>query len=469
MTTIHRISDGRVLACTKGAPRELLGLCRAVRLDGEVRTLVPGLRRTITAALDRLAAEGLRVLGVAERELPVSHEYAVGEVERDLTFLGLVGLMDPPRPEVPGAIQLCRRAGIRAIMITGDYGVTALAVGRRIGLIRDGTAKAIEGAELQQMSDDDLRTILSEEQVVFSRMTPEQKLRIVTVLKEMGEIVAVTGDGVNDAPALKKADIGIAMGQRGTDVAREAADMVLLDDNFASIVTAVEEGRAAYANIKKFVTYIFASNVPEMIPFLAFVLFRIPLPLTVMQILAVDLGTDLVPALALGAEPPEPGIMDRPPRPRDTRLLDLPLFLRAYGFLGAMEAAMAMAGFFSIYLIYGWRPGMELPASGPLYIEATTMTLASIVFAQIGNVFACRTERGSALRAGLLSNRLVLIGIGVEVGLLTLFMYLPPLQRVFGVSPIHPHAWGVLLVFPLFLFFAEEARKLAVRRVWRAA
>jgi len=468
MTTIHRVPTGGVVAFTKGAPRELLGLCRAIRLGGEIGPLLPDLRREIAAALDRLAGEGLRVLAAAEREVPEIPKYAAEEVERDLTFLGLIGLMDPPRPEVPDAVALCRRAGIRVIMITGDYGVTALSVGRKIGLMREQAGRAITGGELQEMSDAELQELLKSEEVVFARMTPEQKLRIVTVLQAMGEIVAVTGDGVNDAPALKKADIGIAMGGRGTDVAREAADMVLLDDNFASIVAAVEEGRAVYANIKKFVTYIFASNVPEIVPFLAFVLLRIPLPLTVMQILAVDLGTDLVPALALGAEPPEPGVMDRPPRPRRQRLLDRRLLLRAYGFLGVLEAALCMAGFFSVYWIYGWRPGMELRASGPLYIEATTMTLASIVFAQIGNVFACRTERGSALRAGLLSNRLVLIGIGVEVGLLTLFMYLPPLQRVFGVSPIHPHAWGVLLVFPLLLFFAEEARKLAVRRVWRA-
>jgi Ca2+-transporting ATPase len=464
MTTIHRAPDGQVMAFTKGAPRELLGLCRTIRMAGETRLMSAVRRRQITAALDELAAEGLRVLAVAERELPALPEYAVDEVERDLTFLGLVGMMDPPRPEVPHAVELCRRAGIRVIMITGDYGVTALAVGRRIGLIRDGAARAIEGTELQQMSDDDLRAVLSEDQVVFSRMTPEQKLRVVTVLQERGEIIAVTGDGVNDAPALKKADIGIAMGQRGTDVAREAAAMVLLDDNFASIVAAVEEGRAVYANIKKFVTYIFASNVPEIVPFLAFVVFRIPLPLTVMQILAVDLGTDLVPALGLGAEPPEPGIMDRPPRPRGTRLLDRSLLLRAYGFLGALEAVACMAAFFSIYLIQGWRPGAPLAASGPLYVEATTMTLAAIVFAQVGNVFACRTERESTLKVGLLSNRLVLFGIVVELTLLILLMQSPVLQTVFGVTAIHPVGWAVLLIFPCLIFFAEEARKALVRR-----
>lgn len=464
MTTIHRAPDGKVVAFVKGAPRELLGLCQTARLDGEILTLVPDLRRRITAALDQLAGEGLRVLAVAERELPSLPEYAIDEVERDLTFLGLIGMMDPPRPEVPKAVQLCRRAGIRVIMITGDYGLTALALGRKIGLIRDDGAKVVEGVELQEMSDGELQELLREDQVVFARMTPEQKLRIVTALQAMGEIVAVTGDGVNDAPALKKADIGIAMGQRGTDVAREAADMVLLDDNFASIVAAVEEGRAVYANIKKFVTYIFASNVPEIVPFLAFVLFRIPLPLTVMQILAVDLGTDLVPALALGAEPPEPGIMDRPPRPRQRRLLDFRLLLRAYGFLGSLEALAAMAGFFFVYLLHGWRPGMELPSSGPLYIEATTMTLASIVFAQVGNVFACRTERESILKVGLLSNRLVLIGILVELLLLNLLMQIPLLQRIYGVSPLPLEAWGLLLLFPPFLLLAEEGRKALIRR-----
>jgi sodium/potassium-transporting ATPase subunit alpha len=224
-------------------------------------------------------------------------------------------------------------------MVTGDHGLTAAAIGREIGL-SDGGARVVTGAELDSLDDERLEALLDTKGVIFARVTPEHKLRLVEACQRKGDVVAVTGDGVNDAPALKRADIGVAMGITGTDVAREAADMVLTDDNFASIVAAIEEGRAVYDNVRKFVTYIFASNIPEIVPFIAFVLFRVPLPLTVMQILAVDPGTDLLPALALGAETPEPDVMRRPPRSRRERLLNLPTLLRAYGWLGMIEVSM---------------------------------------------------------------------------------------------------------------------------------
>ena len=240
-----------------------------------------------------------------------------------MTFLGLIGLQDPPRPEVPEAIRKCHDAGIRIIMITGDGSRTALAIARQIGLVQ-GTPLIIEGPAFNQMTDRELTEKLSAPEMIFARMTPKHKMRVVSILKDKGEVVAVTGDGVNDAPALKKADIGISMGITGTDVAKEASDMVLLDDNFATIVNAVEEGRTVYENIKKFITYIFASNIPEAVPYLAYILFKIPLPLTILQILAVDLGTDMLPALALGSEKPTPGIMKQPPRKLNERLLNFP-------------------------------------------------------------------------------------------------------------------------------------------------
>jgi magnesium-transporting ATPase (P-type) len=252
------------------------------------------------------------------------------------------------------------------------------------------------------------------------------------------------------------------MGETGTDVAREAADMVLADDNFASIVAAIEQGRAVYDNVRKFVTYIFASNMPEMVPFIAFVLFGIPLPLTVMQILAVDLGTDLVPALALGAEPPESDVMRRKPRARSERLLDLFTLLRAYGWLGMTEAILSLGGYFFAFWLSGWRPGMPMVATGATYITATTMTLGGIVACQVGNIFACRSNRQSVLQLGFASNPLVFVGIAYELTLLLLLLYAAPLMSAFGTGPLERNHWLLLAVFGPLLLFLEEIRK-AVR------
>jgi sodium/potassium-transporting ATPase subunit alpha len=263
---------------------------------------------------------------------------------------------------------------------------------------------------------------------------------------------------------LKRADIGIAMAIIGTDVAKEAADMILLDDNFASIVAAIEEGRAVFDNIRKFLTYILTSNVPELVPYLAYALARIPLPLTIMQILAVDLGTDMLPALALGAERPAPGVMLRPPRPRAERLLSWPLLARAYLFLGMLEAAAAMAAFFFVLGRGGWQYGDTLAATAPLYLAATTACFAAIVVAQIVNVFVCRDERRSAFERGMFGNRLILWGIAFEAGLAAVIIYTPVGNRIFGTAPLDAGAWLFMLPFALALLALEEARKWWVRR-----
>jgi magnesium-transporting ATPase (P-type) len=349
-------------------------------------------------------------------------------------------------------------------MITGDYGLTAEAIARKIGLVRSPTPRIVSGSEMVTLSQETLRRLVREPEVIFARVAPSDKLRVVQALKAQREIVAVTGDGVNDAPALKGADIGVAMGITGTDVAKEASSLILLDDNFATIVGAVEQGRAVYDNIRKFVTYIFASNVPELVPFLLFVFVGIPLPLTVLQILAVDLGTDLLPALALGAEPPEPDVMDRPPQAQQRPLLDRPLLLRAYGFLGVIETVAAMSGYFWVYLTHGWQWGFPLPESGPVYRLATTMTFACIVASQVGNAFATRTERTSVFSIGLFSNRLLLLGIVAEIALLAALSYVPVFHGVFNTAPMRPIDWAFLLIWPPLLLAAEEARKAVVRR-----
>ena len=368
----HAAAAATAIAYVKGAPKEVLALCTHLLRHGQTCPLDEAYRAQIIAANDAAARRGLRVLAVAQRSLPAGVMTSSPEtIEADLTFLGLVAMHDPPRPEVAAAVDTCHRAGIRIIMITGDYGLTAESIARRIGIIRGAQPRLVTGADLAAMHDDALKAALQDE-VICARMTPEQKLRVVTALQELGHVVAVTGDGVNDAPALKKADIGVAMGRVGTDVAKEAADMILTDDNFASIVHAVEEGRAVYANIRKFVTYILTSNTPEAVPFILFALSggRIPLALTVMQILAIDLGTDLVPALALGAEPPEPGVMEHPPRQLSEHVITRTLLVRAYAWLGVLQSLAAMVAFYALYWTHGyWGQWLDLPAHGPLTIR----------------------------------------------------------------------------------------------------
>jgi magnesium-transporting ATPase (P-type) len=470
MTTIQEI-NGRPVACVKGAPSEVLPRCIAMHCASDLLSPDGDWRTAAEATNDALARRGLRVLAIATRPLEgipsADPNPWVEEVERNLTLLGLVATEDPPRSEVPAAIADCRRAGIRVVMVTGDDGRTAAAIAREIGL-HDQEPAVITGAALERMTDQDLERQIASGAVLFARVTPEHKLRLVQAFQRQGHIVAVTGDGVNDAPALKRADIGVAMGITGTDVAREASDMVLADDNFASIVAAIEEGRAVYENVRKFLTYVLVSNVAEAVPFAAFILYRIPLPLTVMQVLAVDVGTDLFPALGLGTEPPEPGLMSRPPRSRHQRLLNAPTLLRTYCWLGAIEAVLALAGFFAAYWIAGWRPGQPMEEAGPLYLVATSMTFAGIVAAQIGNAFACRSARETVLRLGLTTNRALLIGIAIELGILLTLLYVPPIAVVFGMAPLDPRHWLLLAAFGPALLALEEGRKALVRRISRA-
>jgi magnesium-transporting ATPase (P-type) len=379
-------------------------------------------------------------------------------------------MLDPPHLEVSDAIARCRSAGIRVVMMTGDYGLTAESIARRVGLVTAPGVRIINGSDLDSLDDATLERVFDDD-VLFARVAPEHKLRVVEALQRRGDIVAVTGDGVNDAPALKKADIGVAMGRIGTDVAKEAADMVLLDDNFASIVNAVEEGRSVYANIKKFAGYIFTSNTPEAVPFIVFALSggQIPLALGVMHILAIDLGTDLVPALALGVEPPEPGGMERPPRRRDEHLVSKGMLLRSYGWLGPLQSLAVMAAFFFVYWTAGYAgQWFSLPDSGTLYQSATALALAAVVTTQIGNLFAHRTERHSIATVGWTTNRLVFTGIATELAVIAAIVYLPPLQALVGTMPFPAWQWLVVLAVAPLLLIADEARKALVRHSARS-
>ncbi len=474
MTTIHREID-REIALSNGAPREILQLCSHILVVGEFRPLDGLIRTEIMAENDNYARRALRVLAFARRDLPPrSGAYTAESVERDLTFLGLMAMMDPPRPEVEQAIQVFRQAGIRIVMITGDYGLTAESLARRVGMVTSTNPVIVTGAELDILSEPALQQLLDKE-IIFARMAPDHKLRLVSAYQTRGEVVAVTGDGVNDAPALRKADVGIAMGVIGTDVAKEAADIILTNDNFGSLVAAIEEGRAIYDNIRKFITYIFASNIPEVLPFLLTGAIGIPPALTVRQILAIDMGTDILPALALGSEKPEPGIMTYPPRPSSQLLLDRGLLRRSFLWLGLLEAGLCYLGFLSTYLFSGNVSSLTLPflnairwphllvISGDVDAIARTVFLAGVVTVQIGNAFACRTSKAHNTQMGWGSNKTLLGGIVISLLLITGLVYVPLLANAFD-NQIFPFIlWPALMLYAPLIYTMEWFRKGLIR------
>ena len=457
MSVICDTPHGPMLYC-KGAPESVLPLCCEMLVQGRRMPLDEAGRGRLLEAQEQMAEQGLRVLALAYRSLPQQ----ITQRETGLIFAGLIGLVDPPREAVPEAIRICHAAGIRVIMITGDHPQTASALARAIGLAQNPVA--VTGDKLRHMSDTDLQLLLDEPGLLFARTSAEQKMRIVQALQRKGEIVAVTGDGVNDAPALKCADVGIAMGISGTDVAKESADIILLDDNFATIVAAIEEGRAVFDNLRKFITYILTSNIPEMVPYLAFVLFKIPLPLTIIQILAVDLGTDMLPALALGAENPSADTMLRPPRPRSERLLNWRLLLRAYLFLGPLEAIAGMAAFFFVLHGGDWEYGSALGRHDNLYLQATTACLSAIIVMQVVNVLLCRHPVMSVFTRGHRRNRLIGYGVAFEILLLLLIDYAPWGNAWFGTAPLAAEVWLFIIPFAFGMLLLEELRKAVVRR-----
>jgi len=496
MTTIHRLSDRsrldglqrwlvkedenltihQEIAFIKGAPREVIELCDQAVVDQEFCMLDGDLRAKILAQNDAYARRGLRVLALAFRRMPPrSGAYTPAGVERELTFLGLMAMLDPARPEVAEAVRTCKQGGIRMVMITGDYGLTAESMARRIGMLSEGNAQIMTGAELDQLDDAQLQSLLDQE-VVYARMAPEHKLRLVAAFQAHGEVVAVTGDGVNDAPALRKADVGVVMGLTGTDVAKEAADVILVNDNFANIVDAIQEGRAVYDNLRKFISYVFASNVPEIFPFILTAMFQIPLALTVRQILAIDLLTDMLPGLALGTEKPEPDIMLRKPRRRNQPLLDRNLLIHAFLWLGLIETVLAFSGFFLVYALANYNSAwtIDLQALMPALVRsnvyllpllAMTVYHAGVVMAQVGNAFASRSETNHNRRLGWLSNRFLVLGVGIEIGLIIILIYIHPLAGIFQHVPLPPTYWLWLGLYPLVLYSLEWIRKQWVRQV----
>jgi len=462
MSTIHEV-NGEVLVYTKGAPRNILELCSKVLVNGKTEELNQENINDIEKKIHEFATEGLRVIAFAYKRLPKEAYKRGDDVEKDLVFVGLAGMRDPPRLEVKDAVLKAKQAGIKIVIITGDYGPTARAIAQEVGIVEGSCCHIVRGIDLDKLTDKDIVTQVKKGNVIFARVSPEQKLRIVKVLKKSGEVVAVTGDGANDAPSLKEANIGVAMGASGTDVAREAADIVLVNDSFASIVKAVESGRAIYENLRKFIVYVFTHNWAQLVPFVLYITLGIPLPLLVVQVLAIDLAIDVIPSLALSREPPEPGIMQEPPRSIKERLFTRGVLLRSL-YISFIISAGAMIGCLNAWMNGGWQFGMNLAQNDPVYIKGVTMTFAGIVLGQVGNVLACRTNKQSIFKASLLKNKWIIVGIITQISILSLLLYVPLMQQFFGTTSLEIMDWLYLFLITLAVIFAEELRKLLVRR-----
>jgi P-type Ca2+ transporter type 2C len=448
MTVVRRTPSGPV-AFVKGAPDVLLRDCQAsLTRGGEIQPLTDPIRQAITATNQRLASQALRVLGVAMRPLDrIPDAYDPKSLERDLVFLGLVGMKDPIRPEAKAAVEACRAAGIQTVMITGDHRDTAAAIANELWMMKPG-AQAISGTELNQLSDEELRDRVKSA-AVYARVTAEHKLRVVRAWKQQGAVVAMTGDGVNDAPALKAADIGVAMGITGTDVTKEASDMVITDDNFASIAAAVEEGRAIYDNIRKSVQYLLSCNISEILLMLLATLFGLPLPLLPVQILWINLVTDGLPALALAVDPADSGLMQRPPRPPQEQFLTRARLLRLF-VQGAFIAAITLLAF--LYCLYSMDLSLE---------RARTLTFTVMVTAQLFHALNNRSEDRSIFALGLWTNKPLLATVGLSALLQVGIVSWPPIQGIFKVVPFDPEHW--LLAFGIGIL------PLIAMEIWKAA
>jgi len=470
MSTLHvdAETEGRVLLFTKGAADVLLARCTQEQVGEERRLLTEARRREILDANDALAGRALRTLGVAYRAAvdgtltPASLGGA--DVECDLVFAGLIGMIDPPRDEARDAVARARGAGIRPVVITGDHPKTAAVIALELGIAT--SDRAVSGAELERMSAEALDRIVGEISV-YARVNPEHKLRIVEALQRRGAIVAMTGDGVNDAPALKTADIGVAMGITGTDVSKQAADMVLADDNFATIVAAVEEGRSIFANIRKFLRYLLSSNIGEVMTMFFGVVFAgaiglephgdaVVLPLLATQLLWINLVTDGAPALALGLDPADPGLMRRPPRPAGERVITGRMWSGIF-FVGGVMAVG------TLYTLDASLPGGLVEGTGTLRYAQTRAFTALILF-QLFNVFNARSDRNSALH-GLFENGWLWIAVIVSLALQVVVLYTPFLQQAFSTVPLSGSDWLLCTAVASSVVWLREVEKFVYRRI----
>ena len=471
MSTIHPV-NGRKVAYVKGAPEIILDLSTHLIKDGKTVPLSPEERQTILKVNEQMASDALRVLGLAYRDLPGDlSEYSPETVEKELVFVGLQGMIDPPRDEVIVAMKHCKDAGIKAIMITGDHKLTATAVAKELGQLqgKEGSKpRVLTGMELDCMSDHQLEAVI-EDVVVYARVSPEHKLRIVDAFKKKGEVVAMTGDGINDAPALKRADIGVAMGITGTDVTKEASSMVLADDNFASIVAAVEEGRAIYDNIKKYLVYLISCNIAEVLILGGSFFIGLPLPLVAIQILWVNLTTDGLPALALGIDPPDPDIMKRPPRDPQESVFNRRII--------ALMAVMALNITFIIVPLFYWylksggyyAPGVSEAMKDEILLKGQTIVLALMILFELVNAYNNRSDRHSLFKVGFFKNRWLNWAVLSSVVLAVIVIQVPALDPVFHTSFLNAKDWIIVIVATLTIFPVVEITKWVLNRMEKVA
>lgn len=452
-------SAKKIFAHVKGSPDVLLRACSQKMIDGVVSEFSQAEKDEVKKQYDTMSAQALRVLAFAQKDLTaVKKGKYLTEAENDLVWVGMMGMIDPPRKEVALAIKECHESGIKVIMITGDYEVTAEAIAKNVGLIGSGKYEVINGRTLDKLKDGELIAKIKAKDIVFARIAPEQKLRIATILKNSGAVIAMTGDGVNDAPALKKADIGIAMGVIGTDVAKEASDMILLDDNFASIMKAIKEGRTIYQNLRKFVHYVFTSNASEFFLVIIGVLLQVPAPIMAVQILAVDLGTDILPSFSLSLEPSEPDVMKKKPFSGKEKVLNGKGAWRILR-IGMIMAIGAFIGFILSMKRGGWDFGNKFDPASVLYVRSTTVAYAVLSMSQMANLLQSRSETLSVFAIGFFKNKYALGAIAISVGILLSFIYVPVLAKYLHMSPIGWKDWLVVAITTIAVFVYEEGRK----------
>lgn len=446
----------------KGAPEKLLARCSHFLENGKIKKLDVKTKKRILSHAEFFANDALRVLGAAFRTVKKYEKNTSETAESNLIFVGLLGMYDSPRKEVAGAVEACQLAGIRITIVTGDFGITARAIARELGIANEKT-QVITGDELKKLSTRALKKILrKKENIIFARVKPADKLHIVEIYKKLGEVVAVTGDGVNDAPALKRADIGVAMGRCGADVAKEAASVILTDDSFATIVDAISEGRRIYGNMKKFIGYIFSCNIGELLVVVIAILLNLPLPLTAILILLVDLGTDLLPSLALGIDPPDPLAMHEPPRDSNSRILRGKFVFR-FLWMGAVIGLLVLGGYFGILFSEGWHFGEILADNAPAHLRASSFAFAALVVIQLFNIFNFRSATLSAFSRQIQKNLFLWFSILISVALVLIIVEFPPAQKVFETISLSLGEWIMVISIGVSILFLEELRKVFIR------